>query len=57
MLGFESLWDYNNYPRGQMGKPSDLGSEDFVSSTLTGGTTKTITNDTHGSRNGIVLND
>ena len=28
----------NNYPRGQTGKPSDLGSEDFVSSTLTGGT-------------------
>ncbi len=28
----------NNYPRGQMEKPSDLGSEDFVSSTLTGGT-------------------
>ena len=28
----------NNYLRGQTGKPSDLGSEDFVSSTLTGGT-------------------
>ena len=28
----------NNYPRGQTGKPSDLGSEDFVSSTLTVGT-------------------
>lgn len=28
----------NNYPRGQTEKPSDLDSEDFVSSTLTVGT-------------------